>query len=232
MAFLDPLVNAQKVDLLGGKQGGLFSVWDNIRTPVRRKRLFPERSNEQENRKHDFLKSSAGVSETNSIFRPSSSIYETKFNRGFHRRPVPQRDSLRFEIDSRAWERFNHRKDQAAAGYDANRRDLINGFGLPPDRPYGRRRGPGMMSQFDSARTKESMKRNVDGQGRFFMERPKRESRSVPCETVLVGLSGEKRINRIQSVGVFDNFAHTQTSYRAEPSRPAHRRSLSQIALL
>lgn len=228
MTFLDPLENAGKVDLLAGKSGGLFSIWDKIKVRPCHKRLVCDFSRRSENVNHDFLKSSSGPVETESVFRPVPSIYETRFHRGFHRRLFPNHDKDRFEIDDRAWRRYERRNDEAARSYEANRRNIVTGLGLPAQKSIGLRRGESLTSMFDSARSREGIKRNVGGDGRFFVQVAKPKRSVVPCETVVIGYQGDRKRNRAASLGIFDNFSHTQASL-VEAPRPVNRRNLSQF---
>ena len=160
-----------------------------------------------------------------------SSVYETRFHRGFHRRLFPDHAKERSEIDDRAWQRYMRRTNDVTRSHEANRRNIVTGAGLPPYKPCGKRRGGSLTAVFDGPRSREGMKRNVSGEGRFFVQLSHPKRTAVPCETVLIGYQGDRKRNRAASVGIFDNFSHTQASL-VQPSRPINHRNQSQLTLI
>ena len=231
MTYIDPLMNAARVDLLGGKSGGLFACWDSLPIPPRGKRAVPAYSDNHPS-SNDLLRSSTSCCETVSYFRPVSSVTETIFHRGFQRRLFPGKDEERCRIDNQAWERFNQRTAEAIQSYVENPRNLVTGQGVP-DVHVPRKKNCGKLSSiFESDRAKECYKRNINNEGRFFMPRPVRSLSAKPCETVIVGFPGARKANRAASVGIFDNFSHTQAPLNLQPPRRPSRRNISQITLL
>jgi hypothetical protein len=230
MTYIDPVVNASKVDLLAGKAGGLFARWDNKPIPPRGKRAVASYSDAHRSC-NDIFCSPFNEGERVSCFRPISSLSETLFHRGFHRRLFPKQDENRFAIENRAFERFNERTADAINAYERTRRNILTGEGLQPSHLPKKIDGTNVSPIFDLERAKESYKRNINNGGRFFMERPGRSFSASPCETVLIGVTGSRKRNRATSVGIFDNFTHTQYKLDVPLPRPS-RRNISQITLL
>ena len=79
-------------------------------------------------------------------------------------------------------------------------------------------------------REKDTRKRMSDGRGRFHEEtlhQPTIYHINRNCSTVVIGYPGHRR-SRAQSLGVYDNFAHTQLPYSPPPPSI---RNQSQIIL-
>ena len=228
MVLIDAIENARKVDLLAGKLGGLFNRWANIKSPRNRKSMIVGYSDRAEYRVHDYLKPSGTVISPD--FRPRSSLSETKFHRGFMRKSFPEHGLERHEIDERAWLRFNEKTAEAIATYQAHHFNLITGAGIPEPRARGRKAGHSLVQQFDSDRLREATRRVVNGEGRFFVNRRSNPAPSFPCQSVILGYYGDRKRARTTSVGIFDNFSHTQKPLDP-PSPTSYRRNSSQIFL-
>jgi hypothetical protein len=108
--------------------------------------------------------------------------------------------------------------------------DIISGAGVPYPRPAGLRVGINPAVQCFSSRQREDLRRNYGGDGRFFVSYGQKSAPEVPCESVVIGFIGARRRNRALSVGVLDNFAHTQKPLEiATPT--SGRRNKSQVVL-
>lgn len=232
MTFLDPIENASKCDLLAGKDGGLFSRWDHIRTPQCRKRIIPGRSYTSACDSWDYLKPTTVTDTDVSVFHPVSSVYETKFHRGFSRRMFPQQGYERSRIENEGFDRYNRQISAKIETFMSNPRNLITGTGQPVSRPYGKRAGDYLVSPFRESRRMESRKRVATSSCRFHEHEipDPRAILRVSCESVVLGCAKGRRRNRARSVGIYDNFTHTQLPLDVPPPSPS-RRNLSQITL-
>lgn len=229
MVLIDAVENARRVDLLNGKSGGLLDRWAHLKSPRTRKSMVVGFSDRAEYRIHDFLKPSAPNNET--VFRPRSSLSETKFHRGFTRKSFPNHGSERYDIDERAWLRFNQRTAEAIAAYQAHKSNLITGDNIYEARARGRKTGHSLAHQFDADRLREAARRIVNSDGRFFANpRSPETAPNFACKSVILGYFGERKRARTTSVGIFDNFTHTQKPMDSPPPTTC-RRNLSQIIL-
>ena len=222
--------NAAKVDLLAGKSGGLFHRWAQVRLTRNRKRMVQGGSNRAEHYAYDYLRPITTHTDEYSVFHPKPSLSETRFHRGFHRRRLPDCDEPRQKIDDFAWNRFNKRTADAISKHLENKTDIISGTGVPSPRPAGLRVGIDPASLCLSSREREDHRRNYGSCGRFFVSNGQRTAPEVPCESVIIGFTGGRRRNRATSVGVLDNFAHTQRPLDIV-TPTSGRRNQSQILL-
>ena len=201
---MDAKVNAEKTDLLLGKPGGLFAVWDHIVPHHYRKRLVPERSNQAEHHKHNYLHSWYLPGE----WSQDSGLSKTRFHRGFKRRMLPESHVLRDTIADAAFSKFNANTAARIANYHSNSRNVITSVGVHDLPRLGRRTD--LESQFSTNRECLAKKRVAECSARFHGP-PRTMTAPIfhPCESLLVTKSMSKH-NRARSVGVLDNFTHTQ----------------------
>jgi hypothetical protein len=230
MGYIDPLVNAGKVDLLGGKSGGIFHNLSQLGRPEAYKRSMLN-ANGAKHSQFDFLKSMGPCADRVSVFRPVASVTETRFHRGFHRRLLQDRDAARECADDLAWARFNFKNRRAIERHERTKRNVLTGDGIASLHHAGKKCEPSMRTQFDLSRSKEAFKRNMNNEGRFFLPPRPRSFSSTPCETMVLGCSGARRRNRANSAGVFDNFGHTQKPL-VIVNHSTNTRNVSQIVLL
>lgn len=224
MTLIDPLQNALRADLLAGKPDGLFSCWDKLKPQISRKRHGPMSCCDGS----DFLKQTSTSSDDDSVFRPVASVSETRFHRGFYRRMRPDKDNARNAINETMFQRFHQGSEARTAAYLRDRHNTVTGVGCLSDRPSGIRRGPQMVSVFDESRRQENYRRVRTSEGRFHESGYPLVKANVDCESVLLGFPGGRKRQRAQSVGIFDNFAHTQQAL-PRPFVLPERRNKSQI---
>ena len=166
-----------------------------------------------------------------SVFRPTPSIYETKFHRGFHRRRSCDHVAERAKIDNEAFQRFNSRVNSAISSYMQSKRNVVTGEGLRELAPKGRKSGANVLGRFDPERVTEARKRVLGSDFRFFTDWgfPRSSAHAAPCQTMLVGYPAGRKRNRTASLGIFDNFEHTQAPLTI-PSIHSNKSNISQIS--
>lgn len=166
-----------------------------------------------------------------SVFRPTPSIYETKFHRGFQRRRSCDHASERAIIDDFAFERFNERTRSAVTQYLETKRNAVTGEGYGEIASKGKRSGNNANADFLAERGKESRKRVRGSACRFFSDwnTARETAPAVKCQSLLVGDAAGRKRNRTASLGIFDNFRHTQAPLMMT-STPAARNNVSQIS--
>jgi hypothetical protein len=229
MVELDALENAVRVELQPDCSRGILPRWDSIKPRHSNKRLAPPNSGANETRVSTILTIGKSDIAPTSVLRPIASVSETRFHRGFYRRMLPDRDLLRAEIDENAFQGFHTRVSSNLAEYIIGRKNLITGEGLKTERARGIRRGPHMVSIFSDSRSEENHRRVRNSEGRFHEPGPSFSKPEVHCESVLVGFTGARKRQRARSVGVWDNFSHTQEPLPALFGFLHDRRNQSQI---
>ena len=162
-----------------------------------------------------------------SAFRPIASVMETRFHRGFFRRMLPNRDHLRHSISELSLLKYQGHMEKQISEYPSRKRNLITGQGLRADAPQGLRCLP--QSVFKLPRAAENYRRVRNGPGRFHVEGSPLVAPSVECESVLIGFAGRRKRHRVHSLGIFDNFSHTQDCL-SKPFSAPERRNRSQIS--
>ena len=226
---IDSLVNASRTDLLGNRPGGLFSVWDHVVPRQYRKRLYPGRSHTAAHQEFNYLRSTrvepGGINEAGTI----SNLDETKFHRGFKRRLIPESSHLREAIAEATFKRYNARVAASIIAHQAQPRDVLSCIGFPKAMPYGRRACSANSVELDGGRKWLEKRRLAESVGRYHGA-PLTRATSAPSfrfESLLV-TNRRCQFNRVQSVGVYDNFKHTQLPMKIFPMKPSVR-NLSQI---
>ena len=166
------------------------------------------------------------------VFRPVSSLSETKFHRGFRRRVFPQADAERNRLIDDAWSRHEFRMQRAASRARSREENIINGP-LIREQPRCRKRilGP---HTFDDTREILAAKRISDSSFRFYSpptQLPPRLDIDARAASAIIGYRVHPR-NRTRSVGIYDNFSHTQLELDPVPiSTPSNRKNQSQFTL-
>ena len=164
-------------------------------------------------------------------FRPVSSLKETRFHRGFCRRMLPNADENRNKIVQEAWMCHEKRAVHAAEAARARKENIVNGP-VVREQPRSRKRMLGPHT-FDETRKVEAQKRMSDSQFRFFS--PVTDSaRSISIDprsaSAIIGFHTHPR-NRTRSVGIYDNFSHTQLQLDPVPISTPSNRNKSQFTL-
>jgi|LauGreDrversion4_2_1035121.scaffolds.fasta_scaffold34062_2 hypothetical protein len=166
-----------------------------------------------------------------SSLRPLSSLKETKFHRGFHRRMLPKADASRNHIIEESWERTEFRHRRAIERARSRHENIINGP-LVREQPHSRKRMLGPHT-FDDSRKIEAERRISDSSFRFYSPVPdiKRTPTIDPrSASAIIGFYTNPR-NRTRSVGVYDNFTHTQLNLDTVPISTPSNRNKSQFTL-
>ena len=167
---------------------------------------------------------------TLSVFRPTPSLYETKFHRGFQRRRSCDHEHQRADISIQAFKRYNQRVETSIAAFNASKCNTITGEGYPEPVARGKRSGERALLSYEGERVREYKRRVIGSNYRFFSDwiRPQTSPRVTKCESVIIGSDIGRKRNRTTSLGIFDNFQHTQEPLSV-PSSSMYRNHLSQI---
>jgi len=163
--------------------------------------------------------------------RPVSSLKETKFHRGFRRRMLPHADDSRNKIVDDAWTCHEEKARRSIEIAHARKENIVLGPVIREQpRSHKRMLGP---HTFDETREVEALKRISDSSFRFFS--PVNDvSRSVAVDSraasAIIGYHTNAR-NRTRSVGIYDNFSHTQLELDPTPITTPSNRNKSQFTL-
>jgi len=164
-------------------------------------------------------------------FRPISSLKETKFHRGFNRRMLPNADDCRNKILDNAWKSHDDKRLRAADAARSRKENIVYGPVIR-EQPRSRKRMLGPHT-FDESRKVEALKRMSDSSFRFFSP-VSDQSRSVSIDprsaSAIIGYHANPR-NRTRSVGMYDNFSHTQLQLDSVPISTPSNRDKSQFTL-
>lgn len=163
--------------------------------------------------------------------RPVSSLKETKFHRGFHRRMLPHADDIRNKILDDAWLCHEARIARATEAARSRKENIVYGPVIR-EQPRSRKRMLGPHT-FDESRKVEAQKRITDSSFRFFSPtngEPKPLIVDPRAASAIIGYHTNPR-NRTRSVGIYDNFSHTQLQLDPVPISTPSNRNKSQITL-
>ena len=223
--MIDAGYNASRTDILRNKPGGLFAVWDHVVPRQYKKRLFPGRSHTAEHHKFNYLHH-AGYDSSWSI---DSGLNKTRFHRGFKRRILPRSHIEREEIANSTYANYLAKVHCSIENWRSHPRNLLHGVGLPIEKCQGVRTSFEASSLFESNRLSLDRRRITESEAHFHIPHFKRSYSAPKCESVISG-NGTRSSNRTESVGILDNFTHTQAPLKLSPMKPT-RRNLSQIVL-
>lgn len=231
-----PTVPADK----GPSSGGLLGRWAGLKTVQSSKRMLDCAASQPQYRDWDFLKPQHFPRETATRelnYNPAPDVRETRFHRGFHRRPMAaiQSDAPRLEREQQLEERREMIAQQAVeVARDMKEKvtfNVLTGEGVGREEEFkkvGKRiiNPTGTMEQIFMEHEADDITRQRSSKHRYFQHpAPEKLERTrnlveeglvhTKRESMIIGYGdGAPRLKR-ESVGVPDNFAHMRG--RARP---------------
>jgi len=237
--------------------GGIMGRFENVKTTRSCKKMIPCDASTSEYHRNDFLKPQhlpIDRCDAELNFATGPNLQETRFHKGFHRRHQAdiQQDAARLEAELI---RDMTREERAQATINATRAfkerhtfNILTGEGVGREnefRQVGKKvlNPTGTMSAIFGEHERAAANRMKASKHRFFEpDVPQKESRAATIfneglthttrEAAIIGYGrcGKSR-TRSQSVGAYDNYAHTRHVPEPQPYEPPHHGNRSQIIL-
>jgi hypothetical protein len=232
--------------------GGLLARWENIRIPPSSKKMVDCQAAKPEYKRHEYLKHSDTSDVQGTNYHAGPNIMETRFHRGFHRRHQSEirQDGARVEMEQVRERRRDQRANQqvnAAIAYRQNVTfDPLTGEGSGREdefRQVGKKilNPHGNMKDVFLEHHRDQLNRQRNSKHRFFEypAPPVADHRGATMfnegyvgtqkESVVLGYGNANPRTKVESVGTYDNFSHTQLKDRSVQYEPIVDRNKSQI---